>query len=329
MATLKKRGKRWTAEVRKRDPKTGQQVRTSVTRDSKTDATQEAKAIEVSIEKGTWTGSGDSEKTTLGLLIQTMLDKGKARDEKRARWWLEHPLSKRKASSLSVKDFAEFRDARLADGRAPSTIKKDLSVVSMALRLARSDWGYEDLSNPVSAIKMPSLPEGRDRRLRVGEEERLVAAMDELGLPELKQAFVLATETAMRAGELMALRWDFLTDNGFIKLPSKVTKTKRGRLIPLSTAAEAAVKALPRYTGAIRIFHEWTYDSLDARWRRVRKKAGITDLRWHDLRHEATSKLFEKGLQIHEVRAITGHATLQMLMRYTHLDVRELKARLG
>ena len=62
---------------------------------------------------------------------------------------------------------------------------------------------------------------------------------------------------------------------------------------------------------------------------RVCRKAGINDLHLHDLRHEATSRLFEKGLDIMQVKSITGHKSLQMLSRYTHLKADELARLLG
>lgn len=62
---------------------------------------------------------------------------------------------------------------------------------------------------------------------------------------------------------------------------------------------------------------------------RACERAGIEDFHFHDLRHEATSRLFEKGLNPLEVASITGHKTLQMLKRYTHLRAEDLARKLG
>ena len=70
-------------------------------------------------------------------------------------------------------------------------------------------------------------------------------------------------------------------------------------------------------------------DSISQAFERVCKAAGITGLTFHDLRHEATSRLFEKGLGLMEVASITGHKTVQMLKRYTHLRAEDLVGRLG
>ena len=64
-------------------------------------------------------------------------------------------------------------------------------------------------------------------------------------------------------------------------------------------------------------------------FQRLREEIGIIDFRWHDLRHEGTSRLFEKGLNTMEVASITGHEDLKMLMRYTHLRAEDLVERLG
>ena len=64
-------------------------------------------------------------------------------------------------------------------------------------------------------------------------------------------------------------------------------------------------------------------------WLRACKRAKIEDFRFHDLRHEATSRFFEKRLNVMEVAAITGHKDLRMLQRYTHLRAEDLAVKLG
>ncbi len=78
-----------------------------------------------------------------------------------------------------------------------------------------------------------------------------------------------------------------------------------------------------------RVFGELTVEALKLSFKRAVRRAGIGGLRLHDLRHEATSRFFEKGLNVMEVASVTGHKTLQMLKRYTHLSATDLAARLG
>ena len=70
------------------------------------------------------------------------------------------------------------------------------------------------------------------------------------------------------------------------------------------------------------------FEPLKSSWRRACSRAGINNLRFHDLRHEATSRFFEKGLNVMEVAAITGHNDLRMLQRYTHLRAEDLALKL-
>lgn len=103
--------------------------------------------------------------------------------------------------------------------------------------------------------------------------------------------------------------------------------------MPLSSAAVTVLVELRKLPASIdgRVFYWWqASDSISHVWRRVCSRAGIEDLRFHDLRHEATSRLFEKGVfEGVEVAAITGHKTLQMLKRYTHLRAEDLARKLG
>jgi integrase len=137
----------------------------------------------------------------------------------------------------------------------------------------------------------------------------------------------LAIETAMRLGELLALEWKHVDlERRVAFLPH--TKNGHSRSVPLSPIAVELLASWPRsLTG--RVFPQWSRpDSVETVWRRAVQRAGLEDLHFHDLRHEATSRLFERGLNVMEVAAITGHKTLQMLRRYTHLRAENLAERL-
>lgn len=138
-----------------------------------------------------------------------------------------------------------------------------------------------------------------------------------------------AIETGMRMGEILSLEWRYVDMvQRVATLPD--TKTGDARRVPLSTAAITVISSLPRHFKDGRVFWTWKRtDSLENAWRRAVKAAGITDFRFHDLRHEAVSRLVERGLNVMEVSAISGHKTLQMLRRYTHLKAEELVKKLG
>ena len=190
------------------------------------------------------------------------------------------------------------------------------------------EWGYYLPANPFKLISHPNVARGRERRLTGEEERKLLEACNRSGSPMLTGIVQLAVETAMRLGELLSLTWANI-DLG--KRVARLQDTKNGesRTVPLSTAAVKAISALPRHISSP-FFWCWTRpDSFENTWRRAVGKAGISDLRFHDLRHEAVSRLFERDLNVMEVAAISGHRTLQMLKRYTHLKAEDLAQKLG
>ena len=164
---------------------------------------------------------------------------------------------------------------------------------------------------------------GRDRRLKANELDDILRASES---EELGRVVQLVLETAMRRGEISTLRWENIDlKNKSILL--RDTKNGDTRPVPLSSRAIKLLKALPRrIDGGV---FGMLPDSITRAFDRACQRAGVEHLRFHDLRHEATSRLFEKGLNPMEVASITGHKTLQMLKRYTHLKVEDLARKLG
>jgi integrase len=203
-----------------------------------------------------------------------------------------------------------------------------LNVLSHLYRVAAADWGLETLANPVAKIKKPSAPRGRERRLRDGEEQKLLDACNRSVSLWLGPLVRLALATAMRQGELVGLTWAQvrLADRTIL-----LTDTKNGesRTVPLSTAAIQVLCSIST-TNANKVFAIQTGRAVSHAFAKACKHAGIVDLRFHDMRHEATSRLFESAdLRDVEIASITGHKTMEMLKRYAHLRAAQLAARLG
>jgi integrase len=137
---------------------------------------------------------------------------------------------------------------------------------------------------------------------------------------------LLAIETAMRRGELLALTWENIhLDRRIAFLPD--TKNGDSRTVPLSTTAINLLRQLPR--SVVGPVFPITANALKLCFRRACIRAGIEDLHFHDLRHEATSRLAEKLTNILELSAVTGHKDLRMLKRYYHPRAEELALKLG
>jgi integrase len=254
----------------------------------------------------------------------TPLKKGAEPETNRLRLMMRHPLARRFVAGVRGVDIARWRDERLREV-TPATVKRDLVLLGHVFEVARKEWGIH-VHNPVRDIKLPPGGRPRDRRLRPGEEARLFTACREARNRWLLPMVQLALETAMRQGELRRLRWEHIDlHRRTAHLPD--TKNGEARTVPLSTSAVAVLRALPRALNGD-VFPGVTTEAVKRSYMRAIRRAGIEGLRFHDLRHEATTRLFEKGLNIMEVASITGHKDLRMLRRYTHQKAEDLARKL-
>ena len=135
----------------------------------------------------------------------------------------------------------------------------------------------------------------------------------------------MAIERAMRRGELLKLEWKNIN---FTDRTAYLPTTKNAflRTIPLSTIAIQELKIIPVYISG-RVF-PLSEAALRGLWCRTMKRMGLENLRLHDLRHEATTRFFELGLNVMEVSTITGHKDLRMFKRYTHTRASEIALKL-
>lgn len=319
---------RWRAKVRKK----GYPAQ-SATFDTKKAAQAWAGEVEAQMTKRRWVDTSAAERTTLGEALErygnevTPTKKGAKQEIGRLNRWRRDPLSLRPMADVRSADLAKWRDAQVAVGKAASTIRNDLNLISAVFTHAAREWGTEGLPNPMDAVRRPAVDRPRDRRISgAAEYEALLAAAEADASPWIAAALVLLVETAMRRGELHALRWENVDlDRQVAHLPD--TKNGESRDVPLSSRAVDKLRGMPCPLDG-RVFGG-TPHGLEMAWRRVRKAADAPDLRLHDLRHEAASRLFEKGLHPFEVAAITGHKTLNVLKRYTHLRAEDLAKKLG
>jgi integrase len=234
-------------------------------------------------------------------------------------------LASRFLAAIRGKDIADYIREREAEGVAANTVRLDLATLSKVFELASKDWGMESLSNPVKKIHKPKIPSGRTRRLEGEEEKKLLEVCP---LP-FRHVVRFALETAMRREEIATLTWNNVNiEKRYAFLPK--TKNDEARTVPLSPVAIEILKEIrPQGDTANSIFGMGT-QAITQAMDKARKRAKIEDLRFHDLRHEAISRLFENtDLDVMEIRMISGHKTLQMLARYTHLRTARLADRLA
>ncbi|WP_461210412.1 tyrosine-type recombinase/integrase [Desulfocurvus sp. DL9XJH121] len=325
MATYNQRGQgHWQARIRRKGYPT--QVKTFTT---KLDAEAWAREVENEMDRSVFLSRKEAEQTSLEEAMDRFVAEYApkyAQPRKvisRINALKKRPLAKRMLSSIQGKDIASHVRIREQRGCSPQTVLHEVNLLSRIFEVCRRDWGMESLRNPTKRINKPKQGKSRTRRLMWDEEEKLIEA----SVSELRPLILLALETAMRRGEIASIQWeDVSLQRKSIYLPR--TKNGEPRTVPLSPAAIEIIAGLPRNIhGPVFDMHPDTVTKL---FRRAIKKAGIEDLRFHDLRHEATSRLFENtDLDVMEIRAITGHKSLQMLARYNHLRTGHLADRLA
>lgn len=330
MATIRKLRGRWQAQVRRR----GMKPRCK-SFDSKLEAEKWARDLEAQVDRfGAAPDTKILESTTLGQLLEryqreiSPSKRGSVQEIQRLDVLRRHDLAYRTMIGLSQQDIASFRDERL-QSVAPSTTVRELAILSHVLEVAIRDWGLPLARNVVKLVRRPMIRNERSRRLTGDEEQRLLDGCDAGQIPYFKTLLILAIETGMRRGEILGLRWSDISHNRRV-ITLTMTKNGSGREVPLSQLAFDALMDWKSRAGVDQAtVFPMTPGALEQAWRRLLIRTGIKSLRFHDLRHEGVSRLFERGLNIVEVSSISGHKELRMLKRYTHLSADDLVARLG
>ena len=209
----------------------------------------------------------------------------------------------------------------------PYQANRTLGVLSKMFSLAEI-WGLRpDGSNPCRHVKRYKESK-RERFLSPGETERLgeVLAEAESEMPSAVAAFRLLLLTGCRLSEIQFLRWEYVRDD-CIELPDAKTG---GRVVPLGPEARAVLAALPREDDNPWVIRGRLLGShitdLQRPWRRIRARAGLEDVRIHDLRHSYASRALALGESLTMIGKLLGHTQVQTTARYAHLDNESVKA---
>ncbi len=241
---------------------------------------------------------------------------------------LRQPIAKLTLAQLTSSHFVTYRDKRLKSVKA-GTVNRELSIVKHALDVAVREWDIPIRINPLSQIKKLKVSNARSRRLTDEEYQRLLEVIEATRNDLIKPLMNFAIETGMRRGEILRLEWKYIDfDCHTLHIP--ITKNGHARTIPLTINAVAILEELRQQEVADRQRpFPLTDDAAKQAWRRLLNRSGIEDLHFHDFRHEAISRFFERGLSVPEVALISGHRDFRMLFRYTHLKAEDLVQKLG
>ncbi|CAN0620239.1 Site-specific integrase [Burkholderia multivorans] len=324
---LDKSGKAsWQAKVRRK----GFPSRTK-TFSTKADAREWARSIETDMDRAEHPTSRDAERTTLAHILIRYRDevvpthRGGKYELQRISQLLRHPVSENTMADLTPEKIAYWRDDRLRTVSA-SSVLREMTILRSAIKRARAEWGISLREHPMIHVTQPKGNPPRERRISHAEEASLYEGCKKARNPYLRPAIEFALQTAMRQGEIVALEWRNVDlARRTARLP--MTKNGRSRVVPLSSRAIEIILDLPQDTE--RVFQGFSTYSVKHAFVRLVVRQGLRDLHFHDLRHEAISRLVERGLNILEVAAVSGHQTMQMLKRYTHLRPEDIAVKLG
>jgi len=321
MATLRKRGDKWHVQVRRSG------ISKTKSFSHKSDAQAWARKIEREIDTGDMQIAKEMSKPeTVEQLLQryihevTAKKRGAEAEKYRINNIIRQFNSALPITAVRSDHFARYRDKRLLQVSG-SSVHRELSLLRHCFEVARREWGLPIKQNPVADVTMPETARARTRRATDAELELLRSHCTH---QMLWQIITIAIETGMRRGEIINVHWDHI-DWELMTLHIPTTKNGHPRTIPLTETAVETFQAMPKTDD--RVF-PMSGNAVRLAWERLKKKAGIEDLRFHDLRHEAVSRFFEMGLSVPEVALISGHRDLRMLHRYTHLKPEKVALKL-
>lgn len=336
MAGIRQRNGKWQARV----TVAGQEVSRSFM--SKADATRWAREQQMEMERAIAQGLAGF--ATLASVVQRYLvevlpgRRSQSQDAYLVRRFLATAVADMPISKVRPEHIVAIRDQRLREVSS-GTVRRELDVLSSIFTYAVKEWRLCS-ENPVLSIRKPSPGRARQRRLMPGELDRIIAASQS---PDFAAIVTLAFETAMRRGELLGLQWENIDfDRRLAYLP--ITKNGEARYVPLSSRALAVLQGLngplsgnvfskngTSLSGAFQRAVGRARSSYEAECKQAGTRPNtkfLVDIRLHDLRHAATTRFVEQGLNLIEIAAITGHKTLSMLKRYSHPDPERLAIKL-
>lgn len=275
-------------------------------------------------------------KMTIGDVLRSFEKdglKGKAvnrkKDENRIKDILSDEIASKPILELKYAVLKDFQDRLVAqfredhDGSDPSrsTLANKMGILSRAVKAARL------IHEGIPAVRFPPLPEASPSRERRPTEDEIKAIL-EVGAeiePVIPYAVQFAILTALRKDRVLTFREQHLLSNGrggfVIRFPKAKEREKKVGLPPLTRKLKAVIeeaKAVLKVEDSSQRLFEIGTPRFDNMWQETLRRAGVVDLHFHDLRHEATSRFFELGLNTAEVMRITGHSTLEMIERYSH-----------
>ena len=311
MAAFRKRSAGWRAEVCIKS------IRTSATFTTKREAQAWAAQEETRLREDS---AGMVPKKPFRDLLKrysrevSSKKRGVVREQNMIGVILRDPIAEVSLRLLAPTDIADWRDRRL-NQVSGATVEREMTILSHACSVARREWGWLRV-NPVSEVRRPPPTAARTRRPKVEETEKLLHVLGYsretppvTASARVGAAYLFAIETAMRAGEICSLEWQYVNER-HVHLPQ--AKNGYARDVPLSAEARRIIDQLRSLNGEEGAVFCVSTASLDALFRKAKARALIEGLHFHDTRREALTRL-SKVFDVMELARISGHRDLRVL----------------
>jgi integrase len=221
-------------------------------------------------------------------------------------------------AEITPQKIANYKRLRRESGIKPATLARELELLRAALNIAVREWEWLEV-NPFWKVRIEQPKGHKERWVTLKEQESLLEASPAW----LRDIILFALNTGMRQDEILSLKWSQV-DMLRRTVTLLETKNKEKRTIPLNQTALGLLRA----KGKIRHISGYVFASeagtkIHARnllraFYSARRKAGLEDVRFHDLRHTFATRLVQSGVDLYVVKELLGHKSLKMTMRYAH-----------
>jgi len=231
-------------------------------------------------------------------------------------------LAGKRCSAISPADIRKLFTAMKVEGLSESTIQKEIAMLKVVFNTAIKEWSWSGFENPCNPIKL-----GKSARrfvaLSPAQLQALSDALLECDNPYFLPLVIVAKESTLRKGTLLDMTWDQVN----VSERSSMLETKTGQQqYSISLGVQQILANLPRHPSG-KVF-PMSANAVKMNWTRVRKKAGLPNLQFRDLRHLGATDWVRRGLSTHELKQVLGHTSIATAQFYVDLVGSDMQAAL-
>ena len=324
MASIYKENKGWLVRIRRKGA-----LPISKKFRHKLDAVKWARKIERLVELGKYEDTTEAGMTTLGSALERYIheklihNKSTKPDEYRIAKIQRSPISQVSLAELTSGKLSKFR-REIASETSNSSANRYITLICACIRTAIQEWDIYVPTNPCKNLSKLREPSPKEDRISLDEEQRIMVNAKRTAVRELPCILTIGFDLGLRRSEILNLRWENVRENALVLVDTKNGTT---RTVPITNRIKSELSKLPRNISG-NVFDGVSIPRFRRAWDRCLKLAEVNTT-FHRLRHEACSRLNERGFTIPEICAISGHKTWSVLKRYTHISPEHLRNKLN